>query len=133
MNKDELKQFREGIGLTQGELSKALGVANNTVSRWELGTRSIPEFLPLALETIKRRYSKTLREIIVPASNEVVAVKDLMVNLGLVENQAKALELLKNGSVVISGIRTADKKTVTMLNDIILLEVEGLTHLIIAE
>ncbi len=57
MNKDELKQYRERIGLTQGELSKALGVANNTVSRWELGQRSIPEFLPLALETIERRLS----------------------------------------------------------------------------
>jgi excisionase family DNA binding protein len=57
MNKDELKQFRERIGLNQGELSKALGVANNTVSRWELGQRSIPEFLPLALETIERRLS----------------------------------------------------------------------------
>jgi transcriptional regulator with XRE-family HTH domain len=57
MNKDELKQYRERIGLTQGELSKALGVANNTVSRWELGKRSIPEFLPLALETIERRLS----------------------------------------------------------------------------
>ena len=61
MNKDELKQFREGIGLTQGELSKALGVANNTVSRWELGTRSIPEFLPLALETIERRHKAAVK------------------------------------------------------------------------
>jgi excisionase family DNA binding protein len=57
MNKDELKQYRERIGLNQGELSKALGVANNTVSRWELGERSIPVFLPLALETIERRLS----------------------------------------------------------------------------
>ncbi len=57
MTKDELKLFRENIGLTQGELSKALGVANNTVSRWELGQRAIPEFLPLALETIERRMS----------------------------------------------------------------------------
>jgi DNA-binding transcriptional regulator YiaG len=55
MNKDELKQFRERIGLNQGALSKALSVAGNTVSRWELGTREIPKFLPLALETIERR------------------------------------------------------------------------------
>jgi DNA-binding transcriptional regulator YiaG len=53
----QLKEFRERVGLTQGELSKALSVANNTVSRWELGQRSIPEFLPLALETIERRLS----------------------------------------------------------------------------
>jgi DNA-binding XRE family transcriptional regulator len=59
MNKDELKQFRERIGLNQGELSKALSVAGNTVSRWELGTREIPKFLPLALETIERRLSES--------------------------------------------------------------------------
>ncbi len=59
MNKDELKQFRERIGLNQGELSKALSVAGNTVSRWELGTRAIPSFLPLALETIERRSSES--------------------------------------------------------------------------
>ncbi len=59
MNKDELKQFRERIGLNQGELSKALSVAGNTISRWELGTRAIPSFLPLALETIERRLSES--------------------------------------------------------------------------
>jgi transcriptional regulator with XRE-family HTH domain len=56
---EQLKEFRERVGLTQGELSKALSVANNTVSRWELGQRSIPEFLPLALETIERRLSES--------------------------------------------------------------------------
>ena len=57
MEKDELRQFRERIGLSQGELSKQLSVAGNTVSRWELGERKIPAFLPLALETIERRLS----------------------------------------------------------------------------
>jgi DNA-binding transcriptional regulator YiaG len=77
MNKDELKQFRERIGLTQGGLSKALGVANNTVSRWELGQRSIPEFLPLALETIERRLSKVKDESTVGSKTEnaVIAPK----------------------------------------------------------
>ncbi len=55
MDKDALKKFREKVGLTQSGLADALSVANNTVSRWELGTRAIPEFLPLALETIERR------------------------------------------------------------------------------
>jgi transcriptional regulator with XRE-family HTH domain len=54
MDKDALKKFRESIGLTQSGLADALSVANNTVSRWELGTRAIPSFLPLALETIER-------------------------------------------------------------------------------
>ncbi len=55
MDKDALKKFREKVGLTQSGLADALSVANNTISRWELGTRAIPEFLPLALETIERR------------------------------------------------------------------------------
>ncbi len=59
MEKDELRQFRERIGLSQGELSKRLSVAGNTVSRWELGERKIPKFLPLALETIERRLSES--------------------------------------------------------------------------
>jgi DNA-binding transcriptional regulator YiaG len=73
MNKDELKQYRERIGLTQGELSKALGVANNTVSRWELGQRSIPEFLPLALETIERRQSTVGSSELVKAQSAPVS------------------------------------------------------------
>lgn len=59
MDKNELKKFRERIGMNQGELAKALSVAGNTVSRWELGEREIPKFLPLALETIERRLSES--------------------------------------------------------------------------
>jgi transcriptional regulator with XRE-family HTH domain len=60
MEKDALKKFRESIGFTQSDLAEALSVANNTISRWELGTRAIPEFLPLALETIERRQTAGL-------------------------------------------------------------------------
>ena len=55
MTGDELKEWREGRHLTQAELSKELGVKFNTVSRWEVGTRAVPSFLELALETIGRR------------------------------------------------------------------------------
>lgn len=54
MEKEELKKVREDLGLTQAELAKNLKVATNTVSRWEIGERKIPEFLDLALETVKR-------------------------------------------------------------------------------
>ncbi len=69
MDKDALKKFRESIGLTQSGLADALSVANNTVSRWELGTRAIPSFLPLALETIERRLSKVKSESTVGSSD----------------------------------------------------------------
>jgi putative transcriptional regulator len=58
MEKDELKKFREDLELSQAELAKQLKVATNTVSRWEIGTRKIPEFLDLALQTIQREIKK---------------------------------------------------------------------------
>jgi transcriptional regulator with XRE-family HTH domain len=58
MSGDELKQRRESLGFTQGQLAEALGVDIMTVSRWERGARSIPEYLSLALETIERNHAK---------------------------------------------------------------------------
>jgi DNA-binding transcriptional regulator YiaG len=59
MTGDELKTFREKVGLSQDQLAKELKVARNTVSRWELEERKIPEFLYLALQTIERNLIKT--------------------------------------------------------------------------
>lgn len=58
MNATELKELREKLELTQDQLAKLLDVATNTVSRWELGERSIPSLLPLAMETIERKVKK---------------------------------------------------------------------------
>jgi transcriptional regulator with XRE-family HTH domain len=57
MKNTDLKERREKLKLTQEQLAKELKVAANTVSRWELGTRKIPEFLDLALQTIERNLS----------------------------------------------------------------------------
>jgi DNA-binding transcriptional regulator YiaG len=54
MTGEELKAFREKFDLSQDQLAKELKVARNTVSRWELEERKIPEFLELALQTIER-------------------------------------------------------------------------------
>jgi transcriptional regulator with XRE-family HTH domain len=51
----ELKRWREVNGYTQSKLAKALGVASMTVTRWEMGIRSIPPFLHLALMSLKGR------------------------------------------------------------------------------
>lgn len=64
MEKDELKQFREKLGLTQTDLAKLLKVATNTVSRWELGERKIPEFLDLALKTIERERKEKIQNLL---------------------------------------------------------------------
>jgi transcriptional regulator with XRE-family HTH domain len=46
MSPEEIKTRRNKLGLTQGELAERLGVAVDTVARWELGT-SAPESAPM--------------------------------------------------------------------------------------
>ena len=58
MTGDELKQEREKMGLTQQALADALGVDVMTISRWERDVRTIPPYLPLALESIHRNQRK---------------------------------------------------------------------------
>lgn len=52
MTPEELKKWRKENGYLQAELAGILGVAMMTVSRWEVGIRSIPSFLHLALKAI---------------------------------------------------------------------------------
>jgi transcriptional regulator with XRE-family HTH domain len=62
MTGEEIKERRLKLGMTQSELAEALGVALNTVSRWELGT-SRPEgarMLDLALTQLE--WQKTMDE-----------------------------------------------------------------------
>lgn len=49
MTGDELREWRQRNGWSQGQLARALGVINISVSRWERGERQIPSFLGLAL------------------------------------------------------------------------------------
>jgi DNA-binding transcriptional regulator YiaG len=51
----QLLRAREQITLSQVELARTLGVAANTVNRWEAGTRTIPPYLGLALDGIEHR------------------------------------------------------------------------------
>jgi transcriptional regulator with XRE-family HTH domain len=53
MTGDELKQWRNKTGYSQGQLAKALGVIPVTISRWERGERQIPSFLHLALDQLE--------------------------------------------------------------------------------
>ena len=55
MKPEELRKWREENGYTQAELAGILGVAMMSVSRWEIGMRSIPSFLHLALKAIPRK------------------------------------------------------------------------------
>ncbi len=52
MTGKELQAWRKKQGLTQEELALCLGVIRITITRWETDVRSIPSFLPLALEAL---------------------------------------------------------------------------------
>jgi len=56
MNGDELKARRDALDMTQEQLGTELGVAANTIARWERGERAIPPHLSLALETVERNH-----------------------------------------------------------------------------
>jgi transcriptional regulator with XRE-family HTH domain len=58
MTGDELRKVREALGMTQEQLAIALGVAPNTVARWERSERAIPPYLSLALQTVERERGK---------------------------------------------------------------------------
>lgn len=62
MEKQELKQRRERLGLTQAEFAKILGVANNTVSRYETGRVDIPEYMDMVLEAMEARQIEKLKK-----------------------------------------------------------------------
>jgi len=54
MEGNELQQRREALGMSRDDLAKALQTTAVSVWRWENGERSIPPYLPLALETVER-------------------------------------------------------------------------------
>jgi DNA-binding transcriptional regulator YiaG len=61
MTGGEIKKWRKKWGLSQDDLSQHLGVFRVSVSRWETGARSIPSFLPLALEALEHRIKEEVR------------------------------------------------------------------------
>ena len=41
MTKDELRQLREALGISQRDFARRIGVAPRTLARWEQGTHPI--------------------------------------------------------------------------------------------
>ena len=64
VEKAELKQKRERLGLTQVDLAKILGVATNTISRYETGAVEIPEWMDLIFEALEKRKIEELKKSI---------------------------------------------------------------------
>ena len=58
MNGAKLRERRKALGLTQQALGDILGVAQNSVARWEREEMAIPTFLHLALKWIEYEAAK---------------------------------------------------------------------------
>lgn len=58
MNAAKLRERRKALGLTQQALGDLLGVAQNSVARWEREEVPIPPFLHLALNWIELEAEK---------------------------------------------------------------------------
>lgn len=58
MTKDELRQRRKRLDMTQKELARKLDVTPMTIKRWEGGKVEIPRTIELALKEIERQESK---------------------------------------------------------------------------
>ena len=59
MTGTQLKWRRVRLDWTQAQMAKALGVARNTVARYELGLMKIPKAMALAIESV---YKTNLKE-----------------------------------------------------------------------
>lgn len=61
MDKQEFKKIRKFLGLKQSELALELEVGQATISRYEIGTREIPEEVS---ELMKLKHKNRIQEII---------------------------------------------------------------------
>ena len=86
-NGQKLKQFRKKNGFTQSDIANILGKHNSVVSKYELGTLSIPESV---ITILNRRYNIGLKST-KKSSNKVQSCKTVKE-----EVIAQALESIEN-------------------------------------
>lgn len=66
MKPEEIRAYRQTLGLTQEALATALGVSPDTVSRWESGHAQpeSPQMLELAMEALEIRIAMSDKELL---------------------------------------------------------------------
>lgn len=62
MTGDEVRAARKRLGLTQAQLAARLGLARNTVTRWEIGLRSVPKMAATLLRMLVAQTPRTRRK-----------------------------------------------------------------------
>lgn len=63
MTPNELQRARSALKMTQQELATALGVARNTVARWEMGSWGIPTTTTLAVKSLVKELAQTAQSV----------------------------------------------------------------------
>ena len=63
MNKEEIKQLRLAMGLTQEVFARKVGVGVTTMNRWENGVFKPSHFALEKLEKLQKKYQKSLEAI----------------------------------------------------------------------
>ncbi len=61
MTKDEFKQRRERIGMTQGHLADLLEMSTSTISKYEIGVNEVPKYFEFIFEALEARQIKKLQ------------------------------------------------------------------------
>jgi transcriptional regulator with XRE-family HTH domain len=72
MRASSLRKLRQGLGLSQHELARRLGVARATVTRWENGARHPSKVAQLAIQSIiEGKESRSWQRLAAAAMNEL--------------------------------------------------------------
>lgn len=61
MTKDEFKQRRERIGMTQAQLAEILEMSVSTISKYEIGINEVPKYFEFVFEALEARQIKKLQ------------------------------------------------------------------------
>lgn len=62
MDKTDLKNRRERLGLSQTEFGEIIGKTQNTVSRYESGSMPIPKWLSIVVEHLEAKRAAELTQ-----------------------------------------------------------------------
>jgi DNA-binding transcriptional regulator YiaG len=63
VNKEELRDLRQGMKMTQREFAEMIGVESNTVARWESGVLLITRTMAFLFDLLKEKHGTQKEEV----------------------------------------------------------------------
>lgn len=63
MEKSELREIRKSLDLTQAALAERLGIATNTITRYEIGALKIPKAISLAVLMLATKREQKVKRV----------------------------------------------------------------------